>query len=108
MPQSVCAVNHALKSVMRKIPWAPGRRAPTPDAPATPRTPPPRTSSCPADADGHTVTGTETHDERTWPPMTGHGRTATDRPSSRDHHCANADATATRPDDACSDTRDAT
>jgi len=81
---------------------------------ATPRTPPPpRTSSCPADADGHCKMGTETRHERTCPPMTGPGRTATERPSSRDHDRANTDATAispndataTRPDAACSDTR---
>jgi len=57
--------------------------------------------------------GTDTRHERTRPPMTGPGRTATDRPSCRDHDRANADATvcsandatATRPDAACSDTR---
>jgi len=81
---------------------------------ATPRTPPPpRTSNCPAAADGHTMTGTDTRHERTWPPMTGPGRTATERLICRDHDRANADATAcsandataTRPDDARSDTR---
>jgi hypothetical protein len=72
---------------------------------ATPRTPPPRTSNCPAAADGQTMTGTETRHDRTRPPITGPCRTATDRLSSRDHDCANADATAISPNDATATVR---
>jgi len=71
-------------------------------------------TNCPNDGEGsHAWTGTLTRQDRTRPPMTGPGRTNTERPmrcaGERANACARAnsanDATATRPDDDRSDTR---